>query len=491
MPKLSDLLANIYSLPSELDRDVTGLTQDSRMVKEGDLFCACKGTQSDGREFISDAITKGATAVFAESDSDEVSFLKNIPVIPVKNLSHQLNAIASVFYGNPTQGLRIIGVTGTNGKTSCTYFIAEALRQLNISCGIIGTLGSGFVGNMQPGKLTTPDTISLQATFARLKEQGASAIAMEVSSHAIDQGRAEGIAFEVVIFTNLTRDHLDYHGDMETYGNVKKRLLESPQAAHVVINADDPFGETLIPLLKADKDIYAYSLNPSIRNDVRVISATHIKSDLQGFHAQVITPWGQGELHLALMGQFNLSNALAVVTALCLFKIPLEKILPTIAHLKSVPGRMEVITGSAKAPLVVVDYAHKPDALEKVLIALRNHVPGKLYCIFGCGGERDKGKRPMMAAIAERIADFVIVTDDNPRHEDAARIVEDIFQGFLQPERVIVQHDRSKAIQDIIQCAEAGDGILVAGRGGEQYQLIGDVKIPMDDGEIVRQSLAQ
>jgi UDP-N-acetylmuramoyl-L-alanyl-D-glutamate--2,6-diaminopimelate ligase len=485
---LSTLLENAYKIPKELERDITGLTLDSRAVQAGDLFFAFPGLQLDGREFIAEAVSKGAAAILAEADSQEVTFLKNIPVIPIKNLKFKIGAFASVFYGQPTQSLRIIGVTGTNGKTSCTYFIAQALAQLNIPCGIIGTLGSGLLGNVQPTGFTTPDAITLQAIFANLLAQGAQVVAMEVSSHSIDLGRIEGIPFEVAIFTNLTRDHLDYHGDMETYGNVKKRLFDNPYVNHAVINADDAFGATMLSALKETKNLLSYSVSPSA-TIVPQITADQIRSNTKGLSARIATPWGEGGIQLALMGQFNLSNILAVTAALCLLDIPLDEVLQCMSNLKPVPGRMETVGDLEDAPLVVVDYAHTPDALEKVLLALRQHVPGKLYCIFGCGGDRDKGKRPIMGKIAEQCADVVILTNDNPRHEDPTQIVADILAGISQPEQVIVQHDRSKAIQDIIQCAVAGDGIVVAGKGAETYQQIGDSKIPMNDGEIVKKSL--
>jgi UDP-N-acetylmuramoyl-L-alanyl-D-glutamate--2,6-diaminopimelate ligase len=487
--RLSSLLEIAYKIPKELERDITGLTLDSRAVQPGDLFFAFPGLQLDGRQFISEAIDKGAAAVLAESTSEEVTFLKNIPIIPIQNLKFKIGAIAAVFYGHPTQSLKIIGITGTNGKTSCTYFIAQALAQLNIPCGIIGTLGSGLLGNIQPTGLTTPDAITLQGIFAKMVEQGAQVVAMEVSSHSIDLGRIEAIPFEVAIFTNLTRDHLDYHGDMETYGNVKKRLFDNPYVIHAVINADDAFGSSLLSTLKETKNLLSYSVNP-LSTLVPQITAAQIRSNPTGLSARINTPWGEGDIQLALMGQFNLSNILAVTAALCLLDIPLANVLQCVSNLKPVAGRMETVLGFEDAPLVVVDYAHTPDALEKVLTALRQHVPGKLFCIFGCGGDRDKGKRPLMGRIAELHADVVILTNDNPRHEDPAQIIKDILTGMSHPEKIIIQQDRSKAIQDIIQCAVAGDGIVVAGKGAETHQQIGDSKIPLNDSEIVRRSLA-
>jgi len=489
--KLSALLDNVDEVRGSADYDITGLALDSRLVKPGDVFFACQGTTLDGRQFIADAIAKGARVVLADinanADGGSCDLQNNVPILPIRNLAQQVSKIAANFFGHPTKALRIIGITGTNGKTSCSHFIASALQQLNISSGVIGTLGNGLYGDLKPGSLTTPDPITLQATFADFVRQGAKVVAMEVSSHSIDQGRVNNIPFEVGVFTNLTRDHLDYHGDMETYGAVKKRLFDNPLLQHAVINADDPFGQTMIQSLCGGKDIVAYSLNssPSV---VPLVYADGIQLDITGLHAHVHTSWGEGDLHVPLIGQFNLSNVLAVLTTLCLLKIPFTDALHCLSHLQPVLGRMQTLGGQDQ-PLVVVDYAHTPDALEKVLIALRQHCHGRLYCLFGCGGDRDKGKRPMMAKIAEQYADHVIVTDDNPRHEDPQQIVADIMRGFVRPFGVIVQHDRSKAIQDIIQCAVAGDCILIAGKGAETYQQIGDTKIAFSDVEKVSEFL--
>ena len=501
--KLSILLEDIYKIPAEFDRDISDLILDSRSVKAGDLFFAYKGVHFDGREYIDDAIAKGAVAVLVESDSTDVTLygwaslrsaqptsLQNIPIIPVKKLNFKLSAIAAKFFGNPAKSLRIIGITGTNGKTSCSHFIAATLHQLNITCGVIGTLGSGLYGNIQQGGLTTPDAITLQALFAKFVAQGATVVAMEVSSHSIDQGRVEGIPFEVAVFTNLTRDHLDYHGDMETYGAVKKRLFENNSPRYSVINADDAFGRQMIQGFLPAKNIYAYTVDSAKKINAPTIAASKIELDISGIHALVTTPWGQGQLDASLIGQFNLSNLLAVLTTLCLLDIPLPQALKSFSELHAVHGRMQAI-GSEDQPLVVVDYSHTPDALEKALIALRAHCQRELYCVFGCGGERDRGKRPMMAKIAEQYADHVIVTDDNPRHENSDQIMADIATGFQQPAKVIMQHNRSKAIQDVIQCAVRGDCILVAGRGGEIYQYVGDEKIPFDDVEVVKKFLSQ
>jgi UDP-N-acetylmuramoyl-L-alanyl-D-glutamate--2,6-diaminopimelate ligase len=488
--KLSNFLKDIFEIPAKLDAKIKGLALDSRHLKKGNLFFACKGTQQDGRQFIADAIAKGASAILAESDSDNFSsqIIDEVPVINIPHLNHRVGEMAAEYFGHPAKKLRIIGITGTNGKTSCAYFLASALQQLNIPCGVIGTLGSGMYGDIKSGSLTTPDPITLQATFADFVEQGATVVAMEVSSHSIDQGRINGIPFEVAIFTNLTRDHLDYHGDMEAYGEVKSRLFNNSLLQHSVINADDPFGLKLISTLKSSKNIHAYSINKDAQTIVPGTYADEIHLDISGLRAQIHTPWGFGSLHASVIGQFNLSNILAVVTTLCLLDFPLQKVLQALSELKSVPGRMQTL-GGAEKPLVVIDYAHTPDALEKVLLALKEHCQGQLHCLFGCGGDRDKGKRPIMAKIAEQLADTVVVTDDNPRHEDPVQIVADIMRGFDNPAKITMQHDRLKAIKEIIQRASPGDCVLIAGKGAETFQQIKDKKLPFDDFKVAQQFL--
>lgn len=490
--KLSQLLYHLYDTTLYTDPVVTGLALDSRKVKSGDLFFACKGSHADGRKFIDDAIAKGAVAILQETaPSEGPAHAKNhIPVFPVHDLNQKVGEIAAQFYTHPSKKLKVVGVTGTNGKTSCTHFIGQALQSLGMPCGVIGTIGNGTYGNLNATDLTTPDAITLQSMLADFAKNTVKHVAMEVSSHSLDQGRVNGIEFEVGIFTNLTRDHLDYHGTMEAYGDAKKKLFNKSFIKHAVINADDPFGKKLLESLEKDQKAFAYTLDPNMKlpKGVSVISAQDIKLDLSGIHAKVMTPWGEGQLHAPLIGQFNLSNVLAVLATLCILKIPFHDVLKALTHLSSVPGRMQTL-GGKNHPLVVVDYAHTPDALEKVLIALRSHCEKKLYCLFGCGGDRDRGKRPIMAKIAEQYADKVIVTDDNPRTEDPQQIVSDILAGFAHPKKIIVQHDRSKAIQEIIQYATTGDCVLIAGKGAERYQQIGTEKIPFSDVEKVQENL--
>jgi len=477
---LTTLLRTIRPLPSQGAIPVTGLALDSRHVRPGDVFFACQGTQQDGRQFIAEALRKGAVAILAEGTGPDC-VEENIFFVP--NLKQQLSAIAAHFYHEPARSLQIIGITGTNGKTSCSHFIAAALQQLAMPCGIIGTLGNGFYGALEPSHLTTPDAIAVQKILADLGARGATHVAMEVSSHSLDQGRVNAVPFSIGIFTNLTRDHLDYHGSLEAYGAAKQKLFMGP-LKHAIINVDDLFGQSIRATLPKPIAGISYSLGQKAD-----VSIQKLQSDAAGFHAEVVTPWGQGTLHTRLLGQFNLSNTLAVLAALCLLDIPLAVALECISGLCPVDGRMQTWGGNTR-PLVIVDYAHTPDALEKALQAIKAHCDGKLYCIFGCGGDRDRGKRALMAEIAERIADVVCVTDDNPRTEAPAQIVADVMQGFSRPEKVHVQHDRAKAIYDTIHAATAGDCILVAGKGAEMYQHIGNKKIPFSDAEKVKKYLS-
>lgn len=480
--RLSSILQQEFHLPPEADADISRLILDSRKAQSGDVFIALKGTQNDGRQFIGDVIAKGVAAVLVETDitTDKVSYQHGIPVIPVPMLRARLGQIAAAFYGYPSQHMKMFGVTGTNGKTSCTQFLAQALKHFHIPCGVMGTLGNGLYGALGEPGLTTPDAVTLHATLKEFLQLGAKATAMEVSSHSIDQGRVNGIAFEAGIFTNLTQDHLDYHGTMAAYAAVKKSFFTEFSIRHLIINADDPYGRAWLDEFK-HPSMFAYGLQrAALPTNIPQIFTENVSLSLTGISANVITPWGSGELSLPLVGQFNLSNILAVLAALCLQEIPFDHVLQVLSQLRAVPGRMQLLGGHGK-PLVAVDYSHTPDSLEKALQALRLHTTGKLICVFGCGGNRDAAKRPLMAKIAEQWADQVIVTNDNPRHEDPDDIARQILSGFQDPNRVQVVLERSKAIEKSIQYAAENDCILIAGKGAEQYQQIGEQKYPFDD----------
>jgi len=453
------------------------MTLDSRKVRPGDLFLAVPGLQQDGRLHIADAIARGASAVAYEaSGAPEVSAASAV-LVPVRNLAGQLSGIAGRFYGEPSRSLHLVGVTGTNGKTSVTYLIAQALDRLNERCGIIGTLGTGFHGELVLGRHTTPDAIGVQANLAGLRKLGARAVAMEVSSHGLAQGRVAALAFDVAVFTNLSRDHLDYHGSMEAYGEVKARLFSMPGVSCRVINLDDPFGRSLA-VQQDESRLITYSLEDSAAH----LYCIDARLDDDGIHARLVTPQGERSLRSPLLGRFNVSNVLAAVGALMGMNYPLDEILSVLPELQGPAGRMQRL-GGGDQPLVVVDYAHTPDALEKVLSALRPHTQGTLTCLFGCGGERDRGKRALMAEVAERLADRVVVTDDNPRNEDPQTILDDIRTGFSAPERVTFIPGRGDAIARAIADSEVQDVVLLAGKGHEDYQEIKGERLPFSDLE--------
>jgi UDP-N-acetylmuramoyl-L-alanyl-D-glutamate--2,6-diaminopimelate ligase len=451
------------------------LTLDSRKVRPGDLFLAVPGMAQDGRAHVADAIARGASAVAFEAEGALAMTAHSAELVPIKGLANQLSAIAGRFYGEPSRGLRLVGVTGTNGKTSVSQLLAQALDLLGERCGIVGTLGTGFFDALQSGRHTTPDPVAVQANLADLKQAGARAVAMEVSSHGLDQGRVTALDFDVAVYTNLSRDHLDYHGSMEAYGAAKAKLFAWPELKCRVINIDDEFGRQLAAEQRQSR-LIDYSLSDA----TAYLYCREASFDDHGVRALLVTPQGEGHLHSPLLGRFNLSNLLAVVGALLGLNYGLDEILRVLPQLQGPVGRMQRF-GGQQLPLVVVDYAHTPDALEKVLEALRPHVTGRLLCLFGCGGDRDRGKRPLMAAVAERLADVVLVTDDNPRSEDPAQIIADIRAGFAKPEAAEFVHGRGDAIARLIASAQIGDVVLLAGKGHEDYQEIAGVRHAFSD----------
>ena len=465
------------------DATLSGIEIDSRRVVPGSLFLALPGLQRDGRDYISNAVQAGAAAIaYESSDAFCVSGL-SIPCVAVPGLASRLSALAGMFYGGPSHKLGVVGVTGTNGKTSVTQMLAQALDALGKPCGIIGTLGSGMLGALDEHGMTTPDALRVQEQLARLYEQGATWVAMEVSSHALDQGRVAAVDFDLGVFTNLSRDHLDYHRDMQRYGEAKARLFSMPLRT-AVMNVDDAFGRELAA--SCSMPVIDYSVD-----DVgAALHCSALNFDSSGIHAQVRFRGEQAPLHSSLLGSFNLSNLLAVVGSLLALDVSLSQAVSLAAQVTPPAGRMQRLGGNT-TPLVVVDYAHTPDALHKALEALRAHVGGKLICVFGCGGDRDSGKRPLMARVAEQGADEVVVTDDNPRTEASAQIIEQIMQGFTQPQRASVIPARAEAISQSITTASVGDVILLAGKGHETYQEINGVRHPFNDLEQARQALAK
>lgn len=491
---ISTLLAPWIQIPAQYDADITDLTLDSRAVVRGSAFIALQGQRTNGADYIHDAVKQGAQLILIDDLSQGTLYQKKEAALYVSlpQLIHLLPAIAERFYKVIESGIKLIGVTGTNGKTSCTHFLSDIYQQAGVSCGIIGTLGSGFYGALQEGSHTTPDILTLYKEIKRLSKAGAKRIAMEVSSHSIHQKRIAGLPFEIALFTNLTQDHLDYHGDMETYAGVKYQFLEQALTKQIVINADDSYGKSWVKKLSAHHEVIAFGVAEAehlIENSV-TLYAKEKKLLPHGMEATVCTPLGDGLLAIPLLGEFNLSNALAVLSALLHEGMPLTELLSYFKQLRSVPGRMQLMGGGDK-PSVVIDYAHTPDALEKALRSLRRHATKRLICVFGCGGDRDPLKRPLMGQIATQFADHVVLTNDNPRSEDPLVIIDEIKRGIADHQALTVIPNRSKAIQSSIQYAGTGDVILVAGKGAERFQYIGNEVIPFEDATEVQYQLSR
>jgi len=475
---LQQLCSDLIAIELPLNVKVTGIAVDSRQVKPGDLFFAFKGQQVDSRQYCNDALSKGAVAVISEGEPS-LTFEQGKPIITIADIMPKMAKIAARFYDDPTQDLSVIGITGTNGKTSCSQWLAQALSQCGISCGVIGTLGWGLPSELHPLENTTPGPILLQEIAHTLLQQGTHALAMEVSSHALVQHRVDAVKFDTAVFTNLTRDHLDYHQDMATYAAAKWQLFLKPELRYAIINIDDPYGLQYLTQLPSQVQGFGYSLSNDLAIKQPCVRANIMTQDSRGFKIHFVTPWGEGLLQTNLMGRFNVSNLCAVLTSLGVQGIPLNQALTALAELNSVPGRMECLGGNG-LPRVVIDFAHTPDALAQVLKALRKHCSAKLWCVFGCGGDRDKGKRPLMGQIAEQLADSVVLTQDNSRSEDPLTIISHIRQG-MQDVTARVELDRAAAIHFAIAAAQVNDLILIAGKGHENYQEIAGKRHPFSD----------
>ncbi len=480
--------AQIAAVPGVGRIVVSGLTLDSRQVRRGDAFFALRGTQGHGITFAAGAVQRGAQVVLAEAPAvDDVAAL-DVPLLWIDGLHDEVGEIAARFYERPSESMRMLGVTGTNGKTSCVQLLAQALTLLGHRAASIGTLGAGVHGQLHEGERTTPDAISVQALLADFRDAAVSHVAMEVSSHALEQGRVGAVDFEVAVFTNLTRDHLDYHGSMEAYGAAKAKLFAWPGLRSAVINVDDAFGLELAAQLPAGVQPLRFSMADESSAEV---AASAIVTSAEGLAFQLRTPWGARAIHSHLLGRFNVANLLAVVACLGALGEPFGRIVAAVEQLQPVNGRMSRLGGLQGQPLVVVDYAHTPDALEQALAAVRAHCIGKLICVFGCGGERDAGKRPLMGAIAARLADVAIVTDDNPRGEDGDAIVAQIVAGMAAARAMTVERDRAAAIVAALGLARPGDVVLIAGKGHETYQDGAAGKRPFDDLAVAHAALEQ
>jgi UDP-N-acetylmuramoyl-L-alanyl-D-glutamate--2,6-diaminopimelate ligase len=485
--RLAELLPDVAGIPADLA--ISGLVQDSRAIRVGDAFVALPPVANDmsahGLRFAAQARAAGAAAILFEAPAPHGI---NVPddAIAVPRLQARIGALADQFHGSPSRQMTVVGVTGTNGKTSTVQLLSQAWALRGISSGSIGTLGAGLYGHVVPTGFTTPLVLQLHALLAQLHDAGAQALAMEVSSHALDQGRVDGVHFDVAVFTNLTRDHLDYHGDMQSYGSAKARLFAWPGLRAAVLNLDDGFGRELRAALPPG----THGVGISSRGAQADIRAENIALDAGGMVFDLLIDDARSAVRSPLLGRFNVDNLLAVAGVLHALGDPPDVIAATLAQLQPVSGRMNRLGGEGRLPLVVIDYAHTPDALEQALLSLRDHAHGRLLCVFGCGGERDRGKRPQMAAIAERHADVVIVTDDNPRNEDGDAIVAEIMTGFATPAMVQVERDRAAAIARAVGDAGPRDIVLIAGKGHEPYQEVNGVQHAFDDTKVAARALA-
>jgi UDP-N-acetylmuramoyl-L-alanyl-D-glutamate--2,6-diaminopimelate ligase len=460
---------------------VAGVSSDSRQVTAGDLFLALADDAAQRASHLQQAALRGAVAALVPAACATPAPL---PTWVVADLRQEAVALAARCYGDPAASLRLVGITGTNGKTSIAHFIATILNDLRPTA-VIGTLGFGRPGAWQPHGMTTPDGVTLQRQFAALRASGVSDVVMEVSSHALDQRRVDELYFPLVIFSNLSHDHLDYHGSFARYAAAKRRLLELRGEKTAIINRDDAIGREWLATLPRGVSAISYSLEDRGAD----YSLTAIEQSHDGVTAHLVTPIGQTTLQAPLLGRFNLSNLLAAIAALVVLGVPLATIVARMATLAPPPGRLDRL-GGVDQPLVVVDYAHTPDALRQVLLALRPHCRGTLWSLFGCGGNRDAAKRPLMGAVAAQLADRVVVTDDNPRHEDPAEIVAAILRGIPPEVAVEVEHDRARAIAAVIAQADRDDVILIAGKGHETTQIVGDRVLPFDDRQVALHCLS-
>lgn len=454
---------------------ISGIVSDSRRVAPGDLFLAVSGAVSDGHDHVGEAVRRGAAAVCSERPVDCA-----VPNVVLADLRQRQGQLAARFFNDPSAALTCIGVTGTNGKTSITHFCAALLP--NAAC--IGTVGWGTPPRLKPSELTTASAVTLQKQLRCLKLRGHRHVALEASSHALDQGRVADVRIDIGVFSNLSRDHLDYHGDMARYGAAKRKLFEMPTLKAAVVNVDDPWGRRLAEALSIDTLRYGAAADADV-------SWSEIVYRPDGISGRWHTPWGQATLELPLHGAFSVANAAAAAAAACLAGEPFDAVAERLTGLTAPPGRMECIMApGGMGATAIIDYAHTPAALTAALAATRSHFPGNLVCVFGCGGERDRGKRALMAAAAERGADRVIVTSDNPRGEPQEAIAADIERGFERPGAVTFEPHRGTAIALALSTTGADDVVLIAGKGHESHQEVAGALLPHSDRAAVEAAFA-
>jgi UDP-N-acetylmuramoyl-L-alanyl-D-glutamate--2,6-diaminopimelate ligase len=465
-----------------VDCEITDIKNDSRSVGPGDLFIAYPGALTDGRLFIEKAVASGASAIVYEPEHMPCQLPGTIPCVALPHLAERLAELAQRFYHNPSSSLVVTGVTGTNGKTTIAYQLAQAHSLLQDKAAYIGTIGQGDVEDLKPQDNTTPDALCLQRLLKQYHEQGIKQVCMEVSSHALCLHRVEGIQFKQALFTNLTLDHLDYHLTMEAYADAKAQLFANEYLECVIVNHDDAYSKRMLFAVKPQVKKITYGLSPDA--DVRAVDW---EMTIAGIIMNVVSPWGQHQLKINAIGQFNIYNSLAVFSSLMVSGYPAQQVIKILTQLKAAPGRMEIV---AQSPYVLVDYAHTPDALENVLSTLSQLKKGNLWVIFGCGGDRDKSKRPIMGKAAALHADRIIVTSDNPRSEDPEQIINDIIQGIPNSNQITKLSNREEAITFALKHAKEQDIILIAGKGHEAYQQIGSIKHVFSDRDVVRKILS-
>ena len=464
------------------DIRVTGLSLDSRAVRAGDAFVAVRGARGHGLDYAPQAVAAGCRVILHDGLAPVPTL--SVPAVRIDGLGGRLGALGARFYQSPSEELDVVGVTGTNGKTSVTHFLAQAWQREHGAAGLIGTLGHGPLTALKEAGRTTPDALSVQRLLAECRDQGCRQVAMEISSHALTQGRCDAVSLAAGVFTNLSHDHLDYHGDFAGYERAKRRLFSELLPRFAVVNVDDPVGHRWREEFEGRLEIIGYGIDAAAE-----VQGTVLASDQHGLRFGIDSPWGDAEVQVGLMGRFNVANLLAVATTLALLGMRWERVIDQLELMAGVPGRMQPLGGAPGQPVVIVDYAHTPDALKQVLASLRQHTEGRLWCVFGCGGERDREKRPVMGEVAASMADRILVTSDNPRGEDPARIVAEVMAGVPDDADARAIPDRAEAIRAAVAGSRPGDIVLIAGKGHEEYQEIAGKRLPFSDLGEVRAAL--
>ncbi len=484
LPTLAELLRDYADAPP---LPIRGIASDSRKLGKGFLFLACQGLNSHGLDYVADAAAAGVSAIAFDASTGTAPQDIGVPLIAVENLGAKLGEIANRYYGRPSERLRVCGVTGTNGKTTVAWLIAQCAALLGERCGYLGTLGFGVDALAGDDGMTTPPAVELHGRLAGFVEQDAGYAAIEVSSHALSQGRVDGIRFEAALFTNLTRDHLDYHADMQDYFESKARLFLDCGARHRIVNLDSEWGMQLAARCGEDVVAVSTNLDRAATGGPHVFVRSVVASE-SGSDIAFTSSWGDGRFTSPLPGDFNVANSVMVLALMLELGVTPEDACDVLTRVSAPPGRLQRV--AASEPSVFIDYAHTPSAIEGALQALRAHCRGKLWCVFGCGGDRDDGKRPLMGRAAERFADRIVVTSDNPRNEPAAKIIDGIVAGLARPERATVIEDRAAAIAWAVAAAERADVVLIAGKGHENYQEVSGRRYPFSDYSIAETALA-